>query len=481
MYLRKFILFVCTILFLVSHSTTLNKHRRTINDFSNLNKTKIHTIATPTTYEEIKKLIQYASENGLSISMAGKRHSQGGHTFCPNALVLDIKKLNKILHLDKEKKIVTVQTGVTWRQLQDYLNKHNLAVKVMQVANIFTIGGALSVNANGIDPHCGPLIETVKSIKILLSNGNIVHASRTENKELFTLALGGYGLFGVILEANLEVVDNELYERNSEIVSLKDYPTLIKKISHNPEIGFHFAYVRMCSPRQGLFSDALSITYNKMNAERIKQLSPKQKNKAYKLTDTGSVPLKRMATSLVRDTQWARNAHFLHESHQNGLIVSRNNIMRLPVEHVYSISHFFRHLLQEYFIPVDSIGQFLEQVKKYTLDENVNLVHAALRYIPANNEASLSYARKDCIGVVLLISERKTVSGNKKTERWTRAVIDSAVALGGTYYLVIPLFATADQLYKAYPTIKDFFSYKKQYDPQELLCNCFYQKYSVLN
>jgi FAD/FMN-containing dehydrogenase len=67
------------------------------------------------------------------------------------------------------------------------------------------------VNAHGIDPMPGPVAPTVRSLRVMLSTGEVVKASPAENPELFRHVLGGYGLFGVILDADLDVTDNEMY------------------------------------------------------------------------------------------------------------------------------------------------------------------------------------------------------------------------------------------------------------------------------
>ena len=90
---------------------------------------------------------------GLKISMAGQKHSQGGHQFSEGGLVLNMLQFNKILNLDKENKIIKVQSGATWDQIQRYINQFGLALKVMQTSNIFTVGGSMSLNIHGRDPH----------------------------------------------------------------------------------------------------------------------------------------------------------------------------------------------------------------------------------------------------------------------------------------------------------------------------------------
>ncbi len=49
------------------------------------------------------------------------------------------------------------------------------------------------------------------------ADGQVLECDREENRELFGLAIGGYGLFGIILDIKLRVVDN----RNLKFKSYK--------------------------------------------------------------------------------------------------------------------------------------------------------------------------------------------------------------------------------------------------------------------
>ena len=98
----------------------------------------------------------------------------------------------------------------------------------------------MSVNAPGA-PNFGPIIETVRAFRILLADGRIVQASRVENQELFSLAVGGYGLFGVILDVDLSLTDNDVYVKETIELDYLDYVEFFKKeIRANPKVGLHF-------------------------------------------------------------------------------------------------------------------------------------------------------------------------------------------------------------------------------------------------
>jgi FAD/FMN-containing dehydrogenase len=179
-----------------------------VNDASHLNKTSVYGVVRIGSEDDIRNALQYGRDHNLKITCAGQRHSMGGQTFTNGGIVLDLRDFNRI-RLDKEHKTVNLQSGVLWWQLQKLLDKEGLSVKSMQSINIFSVGGTLSVNAHGIDPMPGPIAPTVRSLRVMLSDGRIVQASPTQNTDLFRHVLGGYGLFGVILDVDLDIVDNQ--------------------------------------------------------------------------------------------------------------------------------------------------------------------------------------------------------------------------------------------------------------------------------
>src|SRR6185503_13601595 len=118
-----------------------------------------------------------------------------------------------------------VQSGATWHDIQTYL--HPLyAVKAMQSTDIFTVGGSIAVNAHGMDHQAGSVGRTVRSLSVLLPDGTLQRASPTENQELFNLVVGGYGLFGIVLDADLDVTDNVIYTTGRQVIDYTTFPDL---------------------------------------------------------------------------------------------------------------------------------------------------------------------------------------------------------------------------------------------------------------
>ncbi|MEP6623838.1 MAG: FAD-dependent oxidoreductase, partial [Acidimicrobiia bacterium] len=140
-----------------------------INDFSRLNETAAREVlgkqhlrwpwsAFPPTEADLCNVVAEAARNGHQISIAGKRHSQGGHTFFEGAVVIDITDFNEILSFDPVAKTIVVQSGTTWDQIQRFVAPHGLSVQIMQAYPFFTVGGSLGVSVHESDLRFGPII-----------------------------------------------------------------------------------------------------------------------------------------------------------------------------------------------------------------------------------------------------------------------------------------------------------------------------------
>ena len=71
---------------------------------------------------DVAGAMQFARANGLKVSLAAIRHSMGGHAFDDNALVLDMRKFNKI-EVDADARTITVQPGAVWHDIQNRLRE----------------------------------------------------------------------------------------------------------------------------------------------------------------------------------------------------------------------------------------------------------------------------------------------------------------------------------------------------------------------
>jgi len=134
-------------------------------------------------------------------------------------------------------------------------------------------------------------------------------------------------------------------------------------------------------------------------------------------------------------------------------------------------------ILQEYFVPRDTLIPFVDGVRRISSDNRANLLNASVRVVHREDNA-LTYAPTDMFAVVLYLNQKTDAEGNERMARFTREVIDLAIQSGGRFFLPYQLHYTPEQLQRAYPEIETFFRAKDTYDPEHLFTNSFYNKYA---
>jgi hypothetical protein len=182
-----------------------------LNDVSRLNETRVFSLFYPRTINDIQYLISKAKSQGKTISLRGQAHTMGGQTLpsrkrTTKNYVCDLKYMNYIEY-DQITKEVLVEAGATWTHVIKKLNSYGRSPVVMQSYCTFSVAGTISVNAHGITSD-DAMSESVISIEYIDINGKKGECSREKNPELFSLMIGGYGLFGIITRLRLKTVSN---------------------------------------------------------------------------------------------------------------------------------------------------------------------------------------------------------------------------------------------------------------------------------
>ena len=142
---------------------------------------------------------------GLAGLHRGVSSQHGWAHDCPGGIVVDMRPFASMV-LDPTTDLLRVGTGAIWSDVLAYLDPLGRSVAIMQSNDSFTVGGSVSVNCHGWQHGRPPIASSVRSFRILLADGQLLECSREENAELFSLALGGYGLFGILIDVDLEVV-----------------------------------------------------------------------------------------------------------------------------------------------------------------------------------------------------------------------------------------------------------------------------------
>lgn len=159
----------------------------------------------PESIEEIEQVVNLARKYRRRIATVGCGHSPSS-LICTSSWLVNLDRFNKILSVDKEKCVVTMQSGIRLFSLGEELNKHGLAMPNLGSINDQSIAGAVSTGTHGSTLRHGIISESILSLKITLSNGKTESCSPTQNEELFRAALISLGALGIITEISFQAV-----------------------------------------------------------------------------------------------------------------------------------------------------------------------------------------------------------------------------------------------------------------------------------
>ena len=439
-----------------------------INNVTGLYSVKVNGVLRPTSTSEI---VEAVKNHPGPISIGGGRYSMGGQTATEHALQIDMRRFNRVLNFSKQRKEITVQTGITWRDLLKYIDTANLSVSIMQSYGNFTVGGSLSVNAHGRYVHEGPIIRSVKQIKLVLANGDEVEASRTKNSELFYGAIGGYGALGVITETTLLLDENEKVERTDVLMAANEYKEyFIANVRGDTSIIFHNG-------------DIYPNGYNKIRAVSFKRTKKELTNPNRLAPVKESYSINKFMYHLISEHSFGT---FTRQHIIDPLIYIkkpvewRNYEASANVEELEPASRRnSTYVLQEYFVPVENFDSFYNSMKVILKDNKVNVINISIRYANADTATILSWARKDVFSFVIYYKQGTREKDKEHVKVWTRLLIDEAIANNGTYYLPYQIHATPAQFAAAYPTAVKLFDLKRKVDPTNKFRNKLWDAYFI--
>lgn len=227
------------LLSLMPLSTWASASSLVTNDVSQLNPVPVADVRQPRTTDAVRVALR---DWFGPVSVGGGRFSMGGQIAARNSLHLDMRRMNQVVFFDAARRVIRVQAGSTWRDIQDVIDPHDLSVRIMQSYSNFTVGGSASVNCHGRYVGRGPLINSVRAVQLVTAAGEVLELSRTQHAQLFAAAFGGYGGLGVITEVELELDANTAIERIVQNVSLVDYPAFFhEQVLRDPAMVLHNA------------------------------------------------------------------------------------------------------------------------------------------------------------------------------------------------------------------------------------------------
>jgi FAD/FMN-containing dehydrogenase len=418
--------------------------------------------------ERIRAALAEARAARRPFIASAARHSMGGQSLARDGTVATLDQ--RWLEADTAGKIYRVGAGVRWSTVIASLDKIGFSPAVMQSNNDFGVASTFSVNAHGWPVPFSGCGSTVRSLRMVLADGSVVTCSRTENADLFRHAMGGYGLFGVITELELDMRPNALLAPHFEQVSgLEIGARFAQQLASDATI--QMAYGRMDVALDRFFERALLITLRPTGDQRDIPAA------------SGSGFVSRAARYLFRSQVESDRAKRFRWWTEAGLAprlvgnATRNTLMNEPVITLDDRDPFRTDILHEYFVAPARFAEFVKACQAVIPASYQQLLNITLRFVNTDRDSVLAYAPEPRIAAVMLFSQEKTVRGERDMARMTQALIDRVLDIGGTYYLPYRPHATPAQLSRGYPRASAFVAAKRAADPDLLFRNALWDGY----
>ncbi len=389
----------------------------------------------------------------------GLGRSYGDQAINDSKYVAVCTKLNYFISFDEKEGILECQSGASLEEIITTFGPKGWLPMICPGTKFVTIGGAIANDIHGKAHHIdGSFVNCVISFTILLADGTVLTASRTENEDLFWANFGGLGLLGVILTATIRLRKIETTYFKQKSVVIKDLDHMLEALDkYDHEYNYSVAWIDALAKGKKLGSGVLTLG----NAAKLSELPEKVKANPLKLHATGKLAVPFFLPSFVL----------------NGLTV---RILNRVIAFVQNSPKEFVHY-EKFFFPLDAINnwnkgygkrgfiqyQFVipEENGKQNLKEILEMI-AASGCTPFLNvfkrmgdgQGILSFPFK---GYTLAIDFPVT----KKLLEFTPKLDAKVLAAGGRLYLGKDALLNETMFKEMYPEYKQWLSIKKKYDP----------------
>ncbi|MEM7306218.1 MAG: FAD-binding oxidoreductase [Planctomycetota bacterium] len=170
----------------------------------------------PRSVEEIVAVFERARADGVSLALRGTGNSYGDASCNAEGHVLDISRMNRLLHFDTETGIATCEPGVTIEQLWKHIVPLGFWPKVVSGTAFPTLAGAAAMNIHGKNNYkVGTIGDHILEFDLILPSGELRTCNREENADLFHAAIGGFGMLGCF--ARIVLQTHRVYSGELEV------------------------------------------------------------------------------------------------------------------------------------------------------------------------------------------------------------------------------------------------------------------------
>jgi FAD/FMN-containing dehydrogenase len=450
-----------------------------LNDVhSALNPTDVACIERPATVGELQELVRASARASRPLSCAGGRHAMGGQQFAHGELHIDTTGLKSVVAADAERGLLRIEAGATWPEIIAATHamttsggvRWSIRQKQTGVDDV-TLGGSISANAHGRGLAMQPLVEDIEDLTLVDPHGDLVQCSRKENTELFSLAVGGYGLFGIICAATLRLTPRRRVMRLVDVLDLSDAMNAVRRRFEQGCLYGDFQFV--IDPRdpaflqRGVFACYRPVDDPEPGAsdDQAADLQPDAWLRLLRLAHDDKAAAFRLYAQHYVGTH---GRHYWSDTMQlSTYLPNYADFLAAQAPSAASVPTIRETLvIGEHYVPHDNLGPYMAAAGAVLRAHGVEVIYGTIRSILRDTTSFLPWAKDDYACIIFNLRTRHDDAGRRSTGKAFQGLIDAALELNGTFFLTYHRYATREQLLRAYPRLPDFLAAKRRYDPE---------------
>ena len=188
-------------------------------------------IAQCTGAADVIAAVNFARDLDLPLAVHGGGHNIAGKAVCDGGLMIDLSPMNSV-RVDPERQITRVGGGATWGDFDHEAQAFGLATTGGIVSSTGVAGLTLGGGLGWLARKYGLAHDNLRSVDVVTANGELVHASKEENPELFWGIRGGGGNFGIVTSFEFD-----LHEVGPDVLA----GVVLHRIEDAPEVLWFYA------------------------------------------------------------------------------------------------------------------------------------------------------------------------------------------------------------------------------------------------
>jgi FAD/FMN-containing dehydrogenase len=455
-----------------------------VNDVhSQLNATRVRRIVHPTSLHDLVDVVRTARDRGSPLCVAGGRHAMGGQQFAAGSTLVDASPLDRVLAFDHCAGVIEVEAGVQWPRLVRFLHDHQhpdlheqagtpaWAIAQKQTgADRLSLGGALAANVHGRGLRMKPFVGDVESFVLVDADAAVRTCSRSENPDLFRLAVGGYGLFGLVYSVRLRLARRR---KLSRVVIETDTDDLMDRLDERIASGFLYGDFQFAIDDRGddFLRRGILSCYEPVPDATPMPAGPRE----------------------LSERDWCDLIHLAHTDKSRAYRRYADHYLATDGQLYWSDLHQLSTYIDDYhrglgnerasevitelYAPRPQLASVLRSLRAELRDAQADVVYGTVRLIERDDETFLPWAKQDYACVVLNLHVVHKPPELARAAQTFRRLIDVAIAFEGSYYLTYHKWATKRQLDACYPQFRRFLRLKMEHDPDEVFQSNWYRHY----